>query len=294
VKFWAVDAVGNVETAKTITFSVFLPTTATLVASPNPSPLGSTVKLTATVKASSGVPTGSVKFLNGSTTLGTATLSNGVASFTTASLPAGPLTLQASYVGAGNFAPTNSVPYDETITEGTHTALTSSLNPSTYKQSVTLTAHVTPNTSGTPTGTVKFYLGTTLLGSGTLSSGLATFTTTTFTPGTLALKAVYSGDSTYLTSTSPTLTQTVSQLAQTITFQAIPAQVVGHTRALVATASSGLAVTLTSTTPTVCSVSGTTATMLGAGSCTITAKQPGNADYKAAPAVSRTFTVSAS
>ncbi len=58
----------------------------------------------------------------------------------------------------------------------TTNTLGSSVNPSTYAQSVTFTATVT-GTGGTPTGTVTFKDGSTTLGTGTLSSGQATFST---------------------------------------------------------------------------------------------------------------------
>jgi len=296
VKYWAVDAAGNVAAAKAVTFSIFSRTTASLVATPNPAMLGTLVKMTATVKATiSGIPTGTVTFWNGATNLGTATLSGGVAALSTSALPAGALTLQVSYAGAGNFLATNSAPFNEKIQEGTTTTISSSLNPAAYKQSITLIAHVSPSHSGTPTGSVAFYAGSTLLGKGTLnSSDVASFISPASAVGTFSIKGVYSGDSTYITSTSPVLTETVTQATQTITFATITTQVVGTKLTLNATASSGLAVSFTSSTPTVCSISGSTATMLKAGSCTITASQAGNTDYKAAPSVVHTFTVSAS
>lgn len=56
-----------------------------------------------------------------------------------------------------------------------------------------------------------------------------------------------------------------------------------------ATASSGLEPTYTSNTPAVCSISETTAVPVKAGRCTVTANQPGNADYEAASPVQRSF-----
>jgi RHS repeat-associated protein len=79
--------------------------------------------------------------------------------------------------------------------------------------------------------------------------------------------------------------------AQTITFNSISAQQVGGSVALVATASSGLTVSFTSETTSVCTVSGSTATLLTAGTCTIQATQPGNSVYAPAPAVTQSFTV---
>jgi len=58
-----------------------------------------------------------------------------------------------------------------------------------------------------------------------------------------------------------------------------------------ATASSGLAVSFASTTMAVCTVTGSTVTVAAAGMCSITASQPGNAMYSAAPSVTRSFTV---
>lgn len=80
--------------------------------------------------------------------------------------------------------------------------------------------------------------------------------------------------------------------AQSITFAAPAGQTFGVTpAALSATASSGLAVTLASTTPAVCSVSGTTLTLVGVGSCTVSASQAGNSNFLAATTVSNNFAV---
>ena len=62
--------------------------------------------------------------------------------------------------------------------------------------------------------------------------------------------------------------------------------------ALSATSTSGLSVALTSSTTGVCTVSGSTLTLVSAGSCTLTANQAGNTGYAAAAAIARTFTVS--
>jgi hypothetical protein len=80
---------------------------------------------------------------------------------------------------------------------------------------------------------------------------------------------------------------------QTISFPAIPAQKVGVSLALSATATSGLPVSFASSTSSVCTVSGTTAAMIAPGTCTIIASQAGNSTYAAAPSVSQSFTVAA-
>jgi uncharacterized repeat protein (TIGR03803 family) len=94
----------------------------------------------------------------------------------------------------------------------TSTALTSSANPSAYLQPVTFTATVTPQGSGTPTGTVTFYdgtYGTTLCVVTLPSSGQAVCTTSTLNQGSQIITATYSGDSKFLGSTSSQLTQVV-------------------------------------------------------------------------------------
>ena len=219
IKYWAVSNSGETGTAQTTTFSIASPTTATLAASPNPALLGSSVKMTATVKATlSGTPTGSVTFWNGSTQLDTATLSSGVATFSTTTLPAGTLALHVSYAGAGNFLSSTSATLDEKVTEKTTTTVTSSLNPAEYGEKITFTATVKPSVSGTPTGTVSFKNGSTIIGTGTLSaSGIATLAITTLPVGADSITADYAGDSTYVASNSAALTETVNKATTTTT-----------------------------------------------------------------------------
>ena len=73
----------------------------------------------------------------------------------------------------------------------TTTTLTSSANPSTVGQAVTLTATVT---GATPTGTVTFAEPSLTLGSATLSGGVATLVVSTWAAGTHAVTASYEGD----------------------------------------------------------------------------------------------------
>jgi YVTN family beta-propeller protein len=78
---------------------------------------------------------------------------------------------------------------------------------------------------------------------------------------------------------------------QTISFDPIAAQLQGTILTLGASATSGLPVSYRSSTPAVCTVSGSTASLLAAGACTITASQAGNESYSAAIQVSQTFAV---
>jgi sugar lactone lactonase YvrE len=90
-------------------------------------------------------------------------------------------------------------------------ALESSANPVLVSTSITLTATVYSSVS-TPTGSVSFYDRTTLLGSGTLASGVATYTTSNLTSATHSITAVYGGDWSFSSVTSSALSQVVSDL----------------------------------------------------------------------------------
>ncbi|MHB8165168.1 MAG: Lcl domain-containing protein [Sulfuricella sp.] len=80
--------------------------------------------------------------------------------------------------------------------------------------------------------------------------------------------------------------------SQTVSFGAAPAIVVGGTGTVSAIATSGLAVSYSSTTPAVCAASGSTVTGMTAGACTIAANQAGNASYNAAAQVTQSITIS--
>ena len=88
-------------------------------------------------------------------------------------------------------------------------------------------------------------------------------------------------------------TYTVNYLiSQAITFGALSNVAYGVTPFTVsASATSGLAVTLTSNTTSVCTVSSNTVTIASAGGCSITASQSGNATYLPAASVTQTFAV---
>jgi len=113
------------------------------------------------------------------------------------------------------------------------------------------------------------------------------------TAGNCYLHALQNGNPDYAAAPIVTQKVVVTPLSQTITFPTIGSQIVGANVTLSATANSGLTVSFASATTSVCSVSGTTATMLTAGSCVIHATQAGNSTYSAAPLVSQSFAVKA-
>lgn len=107
------------------------------------------------------------------------------------------------------------------------------------------------------------------------------------------VNATYSGDSDYSGSVSNT-TALSGLNAQTITFGVLPTTAFTSTPpALDAIASSGLTVSYASTTQSVCTVTGGKITFVKAGTCTVTASQPGNTSYAAATPVTQSFAVTA-
>ncbi len=95
----------------------------------------------------------------------------------------------------------------------TTTTITSLNNSSTYGQSVTFTATVSPSAA---TGTMKFYANGSSIGSAAVSGGSAAITTSSLPAGSYTIKAEYSGSSLYKAS-SGTCGQTVNKAAATIT-----------------------------------------------------------------------------
>ncbi len=94
----------------------------------------------------------------------------------------------------------------------TTTTLSSSPNPSAAGQSVTLRATVNPSSAS---GTVQFLDGSTVIGAGTLNSGVATFSTASLAAGNHSLRAAYGGNSSYGASSSSVVTQTVQSSGTT-------------------------------------------------------------------------------
>jgi hypothetical protein len=217
-------------------------TTTVLISSPNPSVSGHSVTFTATVTASNAsFPTGTVNFYSCSsvscastTLLGTGTIgAGGQATLSTSSLPVGTTYVEAVYAGSTNFSGSTSNVVTQVVTSSTvatTTVLTSTPNPSSYGTSVTFTATVTPAQSGTVTGTVSFYSCTTtacttesLLGTGTVgTANKATFSISSLPVGTTIVEALYGGSTTYLASTSNTVSQVVPLIATTTALGSSP------------------------------------------------------------------------
>ena len=187
-------------------------TTSTLSSSANPSSFGQRVTFAAAISPSSA--TGTVQFLDGTTSFGSAAIASGSASLATSTLAVGAHSLTAVYSGDANYLTSTSAALAQAVNKApSRVVLTSSANPSNFGQPVTFTAALSPASA---TGTVQFLDGTTLLGTAPIPSGSATLMVSNLAVGAHSITAVYSGDANYLTSTSAVLAQTVNKAASSV------------------------------------------------------------------------------
>jgi hypothetical protein len=153
------------------------------------------------------IPTGTVTFYDGTTMIGSGTLNaSGQVSITLVgptSLVVGSHSLTVQYSGDEDFSALTSGPIVHVVTKTNSssvvtTTITSSLNPSVYGESVTLSINVSSSVGIQPTGSVTVVDGSTTLGTLTLNaSGNASITIPVFTAGTHNMVVTYSGDSNY-------------------------------------------------------------------------------------------------
>jgi hypothetical protein len=199
-------------------------TTSALTSSATPTVYGQSVTFTATVTADlpgSGIPTGTVTFKDGAVTIGTGPLSNGVATYftATATLAAGAHGLTANYGGNSQFLASTSATYTQTVNQAeTAITLTSSSSTTVFSEAFTLTATVgavSPG-SGTPTGTVTIKDGGTPIYTTPLNGGVATLLTNTLSIGGHSFTADYNGNLNFnITTTAAALAHTVNPAATT-------------------------------------------------------------------------------
>ncbi|MHB2016512.1 MAG: Ig-like domain repeat protein [Candidatus Xenobia bacterium] len=189
----------------------------TVTASPSPALEGQSVTLTGTVTVAPAafntlsLAGATVQFLNGTTSLGTASLgANNQATLSTP-LPAGTDSITARFSGTAAVAAATSSPISVTVLANTTTTVQTSANPSGATQSVTFTATVgSVDVTGTPTGTVTFVVDNISQTPTALAGGKATLITSALANGSHSIGAIYSGDATFATSTATALSQVVN------------------------------------------------------------------------------------
>ena len=272
----------NVTVLRTVT------TSTSLTSSSNPSVVGQPVTLTATVTAASGAPTGSVVFRDAGSAItcsgGSRTLSSGTATCVVAWPSAGTRSITAAYAGSAPYAPSASAAVSQSVDKRSQTVTFTSTAPGSatvggaYTVTATATSNLTVAILSTTTGVC------------TVSGSTVTFVVA----GTCTIAADQAGDAAYAAALQVTQSFTVSKVAQSISFTSTaPASAMlgDAPYTVAASATSALAVTFTSTTPSVCTVSGTTVSYVAAGTCTVNADQAGNATYAAATQGTQSFLV---
>jgi|GEM_PF-3094669 len=174
-------------------------TTTTLTVNPNPATAHQPVLLKATVTGSGANVSGTVTFKDGTATVGSGTVFLGVAEYNATFSTAGTHTITAVYSGDANNTTSTSAAVALAANVAPSTIVLTAPASAAVGESVILTATVS---DFAPLGTVTFVDGTTELGAGTLSNGVATLDTTFSTAGSHSLTAVYSGDANNAGSTS--------------------------------------------------------------------------------------------
>jgi Big-like domain-containing protein/List-Bact-rpt repeat protein len=163
----------------------------------------------------------------------------GTSQCVTSTLPQGTDTITATYSGDTNHSgSTETLSGGQQVNAaGTMTSLMSSKNPSDTGQVVSFTATVT-SSGPAPTGTVKFLNGSKVLGTRTLSSGVATYSTGALPAGTDVITATYEGSSTDSGSSSSPLNQVVLETTKTTIASSANPAVVDQSITATATVSS--------------------------------------------------------
>ena len=196
--------------------------TATVIsASPNPSEVGQNVNFLVTVTGDGGTPTGTVTFYHHGS-IGSGTLSGGIATFNTTTIPTETHIITATYNGDNNFVASTAAPFEHRVNqpnrEGSKITVVADLNPSESGQQVKFTATVAPLTGagGPPTGQVQFYVENEKMGSPrTLIKGVATTAYNKLVEMRIyAISAKYLGDSKYAGSDANVLNQDVKPVSQ--------------------------------------------------------------------------------
>ncbi len=239
-----VTGVGN-NSGSAYVFNNGTATTTTLNVSSNNIVFGQNLTLTAQV--SGGTPTGTVNFLNGVATLGSAAVNgSGQAQLVLNTPNAGNYSITANYAGDSEHLPSASAATAVTVARATTTmVLNSSSISAAYGQSVTFTAtmSVTPPGGGTPTGNVVFSDNGSPIGTVALVAGSAQLTLNNLNAGTHPITASYAQTANYFGSAAGPISQEITQAVVVMTLTTSPnPSLQGNSTALVATLTGGIPV----------------------------------------------------
>jgi uncharacterized protein (TIGR03437 family) len=267
----APGASGFATASQTINVTTLAPQTITFGTLSNVVYGSGTLTLSAT--ASSGL---TVSFASSTQTICT------VSGTTVTIVAGGTCTITATQIGNTIYAPATPVPQGFSVTQEAQTITFGTLSNVVYGSG-------TFTLSATASSTLAV-----LFASSTQSVCTVSGTTVAILiVGTCTITATQSGNANFSAATPVPQGFSVTQEAQTITFNQPADQVMGTgSFTLVGSTTSGLTVSYASSTLGVCTVSGTTVTLVSDGTCTITATQTGNANFSAATPVPQSFMVS--
>ena len=192
----------------------------------NPGTFGQTINLSASVLPFGGVrfnPTGSVRFMDGATALGTAQLDASHAAAISVVLASGHHAITAVYSGDSHYIESASHAIDQVVDPArTSTSLSSSATNSPFGAEVFFTANVN-SSSGEPAGSLTFRDGNEDLLKVTLdASGSATFSTHDLAIGVHHIVAVFGADTSFAASSSAAIELQVTRRASAITLTSTP------------------------------------------------------------------------
>ena len=212
------------------------PTTTSITSNNNPSNAFDSVAFGATVSGGLSTATGNVTFNDGGNPIGTGFLDGSGHTSVFSALTAGTHSITASYAGDATHSASNSTTLSQVVQQlGTTTAVTSGLNPAVFGQSIIFFATVNAATS-TPTGTVSFFDGASLLGTTTIVGGSAQLLTSTLAVGPHSITASYNGDVNFIASTSAPLSQAVTRATSSVALNSsVSPAAYGQTVSLTAT-----------------------------------------------------------
>ncbi|WP_188054202.1 Ig-like domain-containing protein [Sphingosinithalassobacter sp. CS137] len=245
---------------------------------PSPANFGGTYTPAAT--ATSGL---AVTFTIDPAASGVCSIAGGTVTFT----GAGTCTINANQAGNANYGAAPQAQQSFAVGQTSQTIAFTSTPPSPAAFGGTYT----PSATATSGLAVTFTIDPATGGVCTIAGGTVTFTGA----GACTINANQAGNANYSAAPQVQQTVTVAQASQTISFTSTPPSpaLFGGTYAPSATATSGLAVSFTidPAASGVCTIAGGTVSFTGAGTCTINANQPGNANYGAAPQAQQSFAV---
>ena len=224
---------------------------------------------TVSATASSGIPVTFSSLTTAICTLGGTTVTL---------VAAGTCTIQASQSGNATYAAATAVSRSFTVAKAAQTIAFAALVGRSYGAAPFLV-------SASASSGLAVSFGSTTTAICTVSGS----TVTMVAAGNCTIQASQSGNSNYAAATSISQSFAVAKAAQSITFGALIGKTFGD--AAFTMTIMALAVTYSSLTTAICTVSSKTVTIVAAGTCTIQAAQPGNGNYNAALNVSQGFSI---